>query len=264
MKAFILSAGLGKRLLPYTLKKPKPCMPFLDTPLIAFNLQHLLNIGITELIFNTHHLQEETTKTITNLLHKKPISYHFSHEKILLNSAGGLKKVSPLLNKEQDFLMINADSLCLGSSIFLKESIALHKKNQALATLLCCPSPNKKFQTIEVNKHNQVLNIGPISERHLHYTGYMIVSSNIFPLIKINNAHIFNDVLLPYIKNTLHTPNSNKQKVFAYYTSSWKFFEMGNITDFKNAEKECVSMLSNDKNLELKNHLNQTINNFSC
>ncbi|MBE8221934.1 MAG: hypothetical protein HAW60_04305 [Bdellovibrionales bacterium] len=262
MKAFILSAGFGKRLLPYTLKTPKPCMYFLDIPLIAFNLQHLLNIGVTEFIFNTHHLKDEFIKTVTKLLSKKSVTYHFSHEKILLNSAGGLKKVCELLHSEQDFLMINADSLCLGNSDFLKESVKLHKKNNALATLLCCPSPDKNFKTIKINKQNHILNIGPVSKDNLHYTGYMIVSCNIFSLIKINNAHIFSDVLLPYIKKTLKEPFNDNQKVFANYTALWKFFEMGNIKDFKNAEKQCLDILKGDNNIELKNYLNNTISNF--
>ncbi|MBE8162604.1 MAG: hypothetical protein HAW63_01275 [Bdellovibrionaceae bacterium] len=262
MKAFILSAGLGKRLLPHTLKTPKPCMLFLKTPLVAFNLQHLLNIGVTEFIFNTHHLKEQVQETVTKLLQKKTVSYHFSYEKALLNSAGGLKKIASLLDKEQDFLMINADSLCLGNSIFLQKSIDFHKQHKALATLLCCPSPNKSFKTIEVNQNNQVLNIGPISENYLHYAGYMVISSQIFSLIKIDKAHIFTDVLLPYIKNTFSTSQPNVKKVFANYTPSWKFFEMGNEKDFKSAEKECKDILSSN-NLELKNYLKQTVQNFS-
>lgn len=265
MKAFILSAGLGKRLLPYSLKTSKPCIAFLNIPLIAFNLQHLINIGVTEFIFNTHHLHEKTTKIITNLLKNKGVPCHFSHEETLLNSAGGLKKVTSFLNKEQDFLMVNADSLCLGNSIFLQKSINLHKKNQALATLLCCPSPSINFQTIEINKtNNQILNIGPVSENHLHYVGYMIVSSKIFPLIKEKNAHIFNDVLLPYIKSVgLNSSDLNTPKVFANYIPSWKFFEMGNIADFKSAEKECTSILQNNKNSEWENHLTKSLSNFS-
>lgn len=262
MKAFILSAGMGKRLLPYTLKTAKPCMPFLNIPLVAFNLQHLLNIGIKEFIFNTHHLHKETQKIITTLLKKKNVTLHFNHEKKLLSSAGGLKNISSHLRGEENFLMINADSLCLGNSNFLTDSIKLHKQNNALATLLCCPSPKESFKSIEVNQYNQITNIGPISKNNLHYMGYMVISSKIFSLIKKENAHIFTDVLLPYIQNIGLSKNTLSM-VFATHTSSWKFFEVGNITDFNIAEKKCQDILSDKKDSALKNFLKQVNSSFT-
>lgn len=262
MKAFILSAGLGNRLLPHTLKTPKPCMPLLNIPLIAFNLQHLLNIGVTNFIFNTHHLHQKVSEVITQLLSKKNVTYCFSHEEVLLDSAGGLKNISQILKNEDTFLMLNADSLCLGSSSFLTESIHFHKKEKALATLLCCPSPDPKFQTIMVNKNKHITNIGEISATNLHYMGYMVISSQIFPLIKKKNAHIFTDVLLPYIQKNLNQAAPHQGKVLANYTSFWKFFEMGNLADFNSAEKECNDILKNKTDPDFKAYLNKVINNF--
>lgn len=257
MKAFILSAGVGARLLPYTLKVSKPCMLFLNTPLLAFNLQHLINIGVTEFVFNIHHLPEQTKSTIDKLLKTKKILYHFSHEKILLNSAGGLNKVKSFFEKEKSFLMINADSLCLGSSDFLTQSIDFHKKHQALATLLCCPSPNKEIKTIEVNKNKEVTNIGQFDKNNLHYMGYIILSNKIFSLIDKKSSHIFYDTLLPYIKT------NNKQKVLSSYTNFWSFFETGDIKEFKVAEKSCKKILASEKNCDLKKFLNQVVDQFT-
>lgn len=256
MKAFILSAGLGTRLLPYTLEVSKPCMLFLNTPLLAFNLQHLINIGVKEFIFNIHYLPDKTKHTIDKLLHKKNILYHFSHEKKLLNSAGGLNKLKSFFEKENEFLMLNADSLCLGNSSFLKESIDFHKKKQALATLLCCPSPSKEFKTVEVNLKKEVINIGQYSINNLHYAGYIILSNKIFSLLNNKPSHIFYDILLPYIKN------NNEQKIVSSYNDLWTFFETGNIKEFKMAEKTCKQILSSNKNCDAKKYLNQVLDQF--
>jgi NDP-sugar pyrophosphorylase family protein len=41
MKAMILAAGLGTRLLPYTLKRPKPLFPILTKPLLNLTVAKL-------------------------------------------------------------------------------------------------------------------------------------------------------------------------------------------------------------------------------
>ena len=43
MKAFILAAGYGKRLLPLTENSPKPLLKVGDTSLIERNIEHVLN-----------------------------------------------------------------------------------------------------------------------------------------------------------------------------------------------------------------------------
>ena len=45
MKAMLLAAGLGTRLRPYSLHKPKPLFPVLNIPLLQLNLNRLRNAG---------------------------------------------------------------------------------------------------------------------------------------------------------------------------------------------------------------------------
>jgi hypothetical protein len=48
MKALILLGGLGTRLRPLTLTRPKPLLPVLNRPLIAHQLDALRGLGIRE------------------------------------------------------------------------------------------------------------------------------------------------------------------------------------------------------------------------
>ena len=57
-KAFVLGAGLGKRLRPLTDELPKPLIPIFQKPLISFPLDHLIDIGITNFVVNTHRQPE--------------------------------------------------------------------------------------------------------------------------------------------------------------------------------------------------------------
>ena len=57
-QAFVLGAGLGRRLRPLTDDLPKPLVPIFQKPLITFALDHLIDIGIEKLFVNTHRLPE--------------------------------------------------------------------------------------------------------------------------------------------------------------------------------------------------------------
>jgi mannose-1-phosphate guanylyltransferase len=59
MKAMILAAGLGTRLLPYTLSRPKPLFPILNKPLLLLTISRIRNSGFSEIIVNAHHLRQQ-------------------------------------------------------------------------------------------------------------------------------------------------------------------------------------------------------------
>src|SRR5207249_11473936 len=55
VKAMILAAGLGTRLRPLTLDRPKPLVDVHGRPLIEYNLLLLRRYGIVDVIINLHH-----------------------------------------------------------------------------------------------------------------------------------------------------------------------------------------------------------------
>lgn len=86
MKAMILAAGLGTRLRPYTLKRPKPLFPILDRPLLELLVSRLQRDGFSPIIINAHHLAEQI---ITHFEARPEII--LQHERIELGTGGGLK-----------------------------------------------------------------------------------------------------------------------------------------------------------------------------
>ena len=64
MKAMILAAGLGTRLLPYTRKRPKPLFPVLNRPLLSLSIGRLRQAGAGEIIVNAHHLKQQIKNTL--------------------------------------------------------------------------------------------------------------------------------------------------------------------------------------------------------
>ena len=106
MKAFILAAGFGKRLLPLTKTSPKPLLKVGGMSLIERNIKHILNSGISEIVINVSYLGELIRNHVIEKFPNENIN--FSIEQEPLGTGGGVYKALPLLGSEP-FLCMNAD-----------------------------------------------------------------------------------------------------------------------------------------------------------
>ena len=106
MRAFILAAGYGKRLLPLTKTSPKPLLKVGETSLIERNIKHILNSGISEIVINVSYLGELIKNHVIEKFPNENIN--FSIEEEPLGTGGGVYKALPLLGSEP-FLCMNAD-----------------------------------------------------------------------------------------------------------------------------------------------------------
>lgn len=59
MKALILAAGAGTRLFPYTLSSPKPMLPIANKPLLEYNVEQVVSMGIRQLGIIVGHRKEQ-------------------------------------------------------------------------------------------------------------------------------------------------------------------------------------------------------------
>src|SRR5215469_3968168 len=95
-QAFILAAGLGKRLRPLTEELPKPLIPIFQKPLITFALDHLINVGVESFVINTHKKAE----LFENFFSSDDYQGHsitLIHEPDLLETGGGIKNAERYL-----------------------------------------------------------------------------------------------------------------------------------------------------------------------
>ena len=116
-QAFVLAAGLGKRLRPLTEELPKPLIPIFQKPLITFALDHLINVGVESFVINTHKRAE----LFENLFSSDDYQGHsitLIHEPDLLETGGGIKNAErylcsgPFLTYSGDILTdINVQAL---------------------------------------------------------------------------------------------------------------------------------------------------------
>jgi len=104
LKAMILAAGKGTRLLPLTKNLPKCLMPLAGRPLIDWQLSWLKKQGVTECVINLHYLPEQVRAHCGDgASYGLHVEYSFEPE--LLGTAGAVKKVADFFNAAPFFVI---------------------------------------------------------------------------------------------------------------------------------------------------------------
>ena len=105
----ILAAGLGKRMKPLTISKPKPLIEINNISLLERAINLLINHGVQEISINIHYLPEQ----IKSFLDKKKFkaNINISNETdLLLDTGGGVLAGTKNFN-DNPFFVINPDTL---------------------------------------------------------------------------------------------------------------------------------------------------------
>lgn len=186
MKALILAAGFGTRLLPHTEKIPKPLFTIQGRALLDITIHKLLDAGCSEIAVNTHHLH---TKIETFLNSRNyPIPVVISHEQEILGTGGAIKKLASFWN-ENPFIVINSDIV---TDIDLKKPYTFHLNHNFPVTLVMHDYP--EFNNVSVSKNNFITgfhndeNEASADIQKLAFTGIQVIDPIILDFIP---GHIF-------------------------------------------------------------------------
>ena len=114
IKAMILAAGLGKRMMPLTENLPKPMISVSGRSLIDRALDWVAAAGIDEVVVNSFYKAELLDTHLRQRQESVPNSpfIHKIREDILLETGGGIKNALPLLG-DRIFLSANSDTICI-------------------------------------------------------------------------------------------------------------------------------------------------------
>ena len=123
MEGMILAAGAGTRLGAITDELPKALVQVGDKPLLGWVSGRLAEAGVTRIIINTHH-HEEQIRAFVRKSGPSEVNFVFSHEPDgPYETGGGLMRAAPLFRENLPFLLHNADVL---STIPLKRFLDRH------------------------------------------------------------------------------------------------------------------------------------------
>ena len=181
MKAMILAAGFGKRMLPLTATCPKPLLRVNGKPLIEYTLERLVDAGFDHLVINHAYLGQQIVDSLGGG-QRWNISISYSAEPEPLETAGGIMQALPLLG-EQPFVITNGDIWC-DFDYSLLNAIGLSPQD-ALAHLVLVDNP----------AHNPSgdfsLNEGCVENRGdnmLTYSGIAVIHPQFFQVYDVDGG----------------------------------------------------------------------------
>ncbi|OAG28052.1 nucleotidyltransferase family protein [Thermodesulfatator autotrophicus] len=131
-RAFVLAAGRGTRLLPYTRFVPKPLFHILGRPLLGLIFDELRRAGFSVIGLNTHHLSPQVEDFVKKYAEAYPeITFKVYREAELLGPTGALFGARDFFT--EPILVINADIV---TNFPLASLLSAHERLDGGAILL--------------------------------------------------------------------------------------------------------------------------------
>jgi MurNAc alpha-1-phosphate uridylyltransferase len=190
MKAMILAAGKGTRLLPLTENKPKSLIEVQGVPLLEHTILYLKYYGINEIVINIHHHASQ----IIDFIKKKNyfgIRIEFSDENDeLLDTGGGLYKARWFFDDGKPFVLTSSDVI---TNLNLHEMCSYHENILPLATLAVKHRKSSRDFLFDHDYH--------LCGWHNNITGETRVVRQVHEPIKIafSTIHILSPAIFNYI-----------------------------------------------------------------
>ncbi|MDD4170708.1 MAG: NDP-sugar synthase [Syntrophomonas sp.] len=199
MKAMIMAAGVGSRLMPMTIDIPKPMIPMANRPLMANTVQLLQRHGFDSIIANLHYHAEYISRYFGDG-GDFGVSLDYSREEELLGTAGGVKRCDWFL--DDTFVIVSGDAL---TDIDLSRLVQVHKQKGALATIALKEVADvENFGVVITAADGRIKNFQekPCAEEALSKlanTGIYVFEPEIFKYIPAGQFYDFGKQLFPYL-----------------------------------------------------------------
>lgn len=171
MKAMILAAGRGLRMMPLTANTPKPLLKIANKPLIVWHIERLAQAGFKEIVINHAYLGSKIEQELGDG-REWGVSIQYSPEVVALETAGGIANALPLLG-DGPFLVVNGD-------VFCEIDFSLKLEAPYLAHLVMVDNPPQHAQGDFALDAGMLKSDGPIK---LTYSGVGVFSPQLFKYI---------------------------------------------------------------------------------
>ncbi|HWR99595.1 MAG TPA: nucleotidyltransferase family protein [Prolixibacteraceae bacterium] len=235
MKAFILAAGLGTRLYPFTSDKPKALVELKGMTLLERAIRKVNELDVTEIVVNVHHFGSQ----IIEFLKEKenfhlPVTISDERDQ-LLDTGGAILKAHSLLGDHEPFLVYNVDIL---SSINLKELVAYHRDKGGIATLAVRKRETQRYLAFNsqmllsgwrnVKTGEELMIRTDKNLQNFAFSGIQIVQPEIFPLITESGKF---SIIQLYLRL------AQSLEIYGYHDQSDLWMDLGKPEQLLAAEK---------------------------
>ena len=234
MKAFILAAGLGTRLYPYTADKPKALVELKGMTLLERAIRKVYELDVSEIVVNVHHFGSQIIEFL-----KEKENFHLpvivsDESNQLLDTGGAILKAHSLLGDHEPFLVYNVDIL---STIDLQELISFHVQKGGLATMAIRERITQRYlvfnsemmlcgwRNLKTGEENMIRTGKDL--QNFAFSGIQIVQPEIFPLITERGKF---SIIQLYLRL------AQSQNIYGYYDQSDLWMDLGKPEQLAEAE----------------------------
>ena len=239
MKAMILAAGKGTRVRPLTYDLPKPMIPILGKPVMAYLVEHLAKYGVTEIMVNVSYLHEKIEEYFGEG-HQFGVQIGYSFEGYTndegevvpqpIGSAGGLKKIQEFGGFfDETTIVLCGDALI---DLDLKSALFEHRRKGALASVITREVPWDKVSSYGVVVADEEGRITEFQEKpsqataksNFISTGIYIFEPEVIDLIPKDTTFDIGSELFPLLA----------QQGLPFYAQarSFNWIDIGTVSDY--------------------------------
>lgn len=194
--AWILAAGLGTRLKPLTLERPKPLVEVCGRPLIVHTLQLLKDAGVVDVALNSHWLHPALPRALGDGVDVdgQRVAVKTTFEPTVLGTGGGLLGLRAVLpGGDERALIANADAL-----IDLDVAALLRAPRGPLSTLVLKAVPDvAAYGALGTDDADRIVTfagrvppLGPVVRERM-FCGWHLVEPHaldVLPAVRVDDA----------------------------------------------------------------------------
>ncbi len=232
MKAVILAGGVGSRLRPLTIERPKPMVPIINKPVLGHILDLLKLHGITEVIVTVQYL----ASLIQDFFGDGSglgMHIHYNVEETPLGTAGSVKSAQHYL--DDTFMVVSGDAL---TNFNLTNLVNFHKNVDSLATLALYSLPNPvEYGVITTDEDGRIIQFqekpsrGSVMSDHVN-TGIYVLEPEILNFFDPNVPFDFAKDLFPFMHQQSHA-------LYGYVADGY-WCDVGNIPEYMRATSDAL------------------------
>ncbi|WP_017728328.1 sugar phosphate nucleotidyltransferase [Halalkalibacterium ligniniphilum] len=233
MKGVIMAGGKGTRLRPLTCQLPKPMVPLLNKPVMAYSIELLKKHGVTDIAVTVQYLSEAIRDYFGDGS-QFGVNLVYFEETTPLGTAGSVKQAEAFL--DEPFIVVSGDAL---TDFDLQTGIEFHQEKKGLVSFFMktveCPYEFGVIMTDEEDKITRFIE-KPSPDQvfsHTVNTGIYIMNPEIFSLIEKDTVTDFSKDVFPFILES-------SQEMYGFESDGY-WSDIGSLAQYRQAQFDLLS-----------------------
>ncbi|WP_457756265.1 sugar phosphate nucleotidyltransferase [Thermodesulfatator indicus] len=233
-RAFVLAAGLGTRLLPYTRFVPKPLFHVLGKPILGLIFDELRRAAFSVIGLNTHHLASQIENFVKKYAKSHPeVTFKVYREPEVLGPTGALYGARSFFTEPT--LVINADIV---TNFPFNTLLSAHKRFGGEATLLLMAGKSLANVLVEGER------LKGFGEGGYTFTGLQVITPELVARLREGDR----DLVPTYTRLLAEGSQINCQVVAGFY---WR--DIGSLSSYLEVHEDLLKKRASFYGLPMPN-----------